>query len=108
MANYTYDELKHMNVKDLRDIAAGLDDEAMQGYTQMNKDHLLESLCHALNIDMFVHHEVVGVDKAKIKREIRRLKKKRDRLIREKDKKELKKVRRRIHDLKRKLRKAMV
>lgn len=108
MANYTYDELKHMNVKDLRDIAAGLDDEAVQGYTQMNKDHLLESLCHALNIDMFVHHEVVGVDKARIKREIRRLKKKRDRLIREKDKKELKNVRRRIHDLKRKLRKAMV
>lgn len=40
MAKYTYDELKHMNVKDLRDIAAGLNDESVQGYTQMNKDHV--------------------------------------------------------------------
>jgi len=108
MKNYDFEELKHMKVSELREIASDLDDDAIEGYTQMNKDHLLENLCHALEIDMFVHHEIVGIDKAQVKREIRRLKKKRDKYIEDKNKHELKRVRRRIHDLKRKLRKAMV
>ena len=62
----------------------------------LNKEHLLEALCKALNIDMHVHHEVVGVDKSKIKAEIKMLKKKRDEAIAGKNPEELRKVRKRI------------
>jgi hypothetical protein len=48
---HTYDELKHKTVAELREIAAGLDHEAVQGYTQLNKEHLLVALCKALGID---------------------------------------------------------
>ncbi|RLD14933.1 hypothetical protein DRI50_04695, partial [candidate division KSB1 bacterium] len=41
---YTYKELKHKTVAELREIAAGLGD-ALKGYTQMNKEHLLEAIC---------------------------------------------------------------
>ena len=37
---YTYDELKHKTVAELRDIAVGIEHEALQGYTQLNKEHL--------------------------------------------------------------------
>ncbi len=36
----------------------------MQGYTQLNKEHLLVALCKALNIPIHEHHDAVGVDKA--------------------------------------------
>lgn len=105
---YTYEGLKKLTVAQLRDIAAGIEHEALQGYTQLNKEHLLDSLCTALGIDTFVHHEVVGVNKTRIKREIRQLKKKRDHLIRTGVTEELKAVRKKMHDLKRQLRRAMI
>src|ERR1043165_4253558 len=40
---YTYEELKHKTVAELRDIAAGIEHEALQGYTQLTKDHLLHA-----------------------------------------------------------------
>ena len=52
------------------------------------------------------HHEVVGVDKTKIKQEIRKWKGERDKALDEKDKEKLKHARREIHHLKVKLRKA--
>lgn len=103
---YEYDDLKHMKVDALREIAAKI--EGFTGYTQMNKDHLLKAICEQLNIDMFKHHEVVGVDKAGIKRQIRELKAKRDQALESHDRTELKKVRREIHHLRRRLHKAMV
>jgi hypothetical protein len=106
--NYTFDDLKHKNVNELRDIAKEMDHEEVQGYTQLNKEHLLEALCRALKIDMHVHHEVVGVDKSAIKSQIRELKKKRDETIAQKKPDELKKVRRKIRILKKTLRKAIV
>ena len=42
--SYTFNELKHMNVSQLRDIAKGIEHEAVQGYTQLNKEHLLEAI----------------------------------------------------------------
>ena len=72
---HTYEELKKMTVEELREIAAGLDHEAVQGYTQTNKEHLLPALCTALGIEARAHHEVKGVDKAKIKGRIKELKK---------------------------------
>ena len=47
---HTYEELKHKPLAELREIAAGITHEAVQGYTQLNKDHLLVALCKALPI----------------------------------------------------------
>jgi Rho termination factor-like protein len=57
---YTFQELRVKTVAQLRDIAAGLGDEAVKGYSQLNKDHLLAAICKALNIDMHVHHQAEG------------------------------------------------
>ncbi len=103
-----FEELKHMTVTELREIAAGLPHEALKGHTQMNKDHLLKAICRALNIDMHAHHEVVGVNKAEIKAQIRQLKKQREEMIAAGDHDELHVIRRRIHSLKRDLHKATV
>lgn len=108
MAEYDYNQLKHTTVAELREIAAEIDDEAVQGYTQMNKDHLIEAICKALNIDMHVHHEVVGIDKAAIKKRIRELKVERDAALEAHDHKKLKEIRRKIHRQKRKIRRATV
>ena len=98
---YTYDELKGKTVIELREVAAGLHEDAVKGYTQLNKEHLLELLCKALHVPMHAHHEVVGVDKAAIKKQIRELKKTRAAALAAHDSDGLKRVRGRIHRLKR-------
>lgn len=105
---YTFKELKHMNKSDLQEIAKGLDHEAVKGYTQMNKDHLIESLCKALDIPAHEHHEVVGVDKTAIKQQIKKLKKERDKAIEKKDAKKMVAARKKIKELKNELRRATV
>jgi hypothetical protein len=104
---YTYEELKHKTVADLREIAKGIEHEAVQGYTQLNKEHLLVAIAKALGIQ-HVHHDVVGVDKASVKARIRDLKKKRDEALQAHDHGQLKAVRRHIHRLKRQIHKATV
>jgi hypothetical protein len=105
---YTFEELKHKTVADLRDIAKGVEQhEAVQGYTQMNKDHLLVALSKALGIK-HEHHDVVGVDKSGIKARIRELKTQRAAAIEAHDHAQLKVVRRTIHRLKRQINKATV
>ena len=47
---HTYEELKHKTVQQLREIAAELDHPAVQGATQMNKEHLIPAVCEALGI----------------------------------------------------------
>lgn len=105
---YTYEELKKKNVSELREIAAGIELEEVHGYTQMHKDHLLKALCNALDIDMFEHHVAKDTHKAEIKGKIKDLKTKRDEAIAEHNHGELKVIRRKIHNLKRTLRKAAV
>ena len=105
---HTYEELKGKTLAELREIAAGTENEAVQGHTQMNKDHLLAALCKAFGLDMHQHHHVVGVDKASIKAKIRELKKSRDDAESAKDHDKLHSVRRHIHRLKRQLHKATV
>lgn len=104
---YTYEQLKHMTVAELREIAKGTDGEIVQGYTQLNKEHLVGALAKALGIQ-HEHHDVVGVDKAAIKSRIRELKQKREAAIAAHDHAELKVVRRTIHRLKRRIHKATV
>lgn len=108
MTEYTYSELKKKTVAQLKEIAAGIEHEAVKGYTQLNKDHLLKAICTALNIEMHVHHEVVGLDKTQIKAKIRELKKKRDKALEKKDQKQTKSVRKEIKSLKNQLRRATV
>ncbi len=107
---YSYQDLKHKTVAELRDIASGIEHEAVQGYTQMNKDHLIKAICTALNIDMHEHHVAMLDQKTKtrIKQRIRALKKERDEAIAEHDYDRLKRVRKQIKTLKKKLRRAMV
>ncbi len=105
---YTIGELKHKTVAQLREIAEGLEHEAVKGHTQMNKERLLTAICQALNIDRHEHHEVMGIDKRAIKAEIKGLKKKRDEALQAGDHAQLKSVRRQIHGLKRKIHRATV
>ena len=97
---YHFDELKHKTVAEMREIAAGLDHEAVKGYTQLNKEHLLAAICTALNIDMHIHHEVKGINKSELKTRINELKKQRDEALAAHDHATLKAVRREIHSLK--------
>lgn len=105
---HTYDQLKGMTVAQLREIAAGVEHEAVKGYTQLNKEHLLAALCAALNIDTHTRHKskVAGLDKAGIKSHIKELKLKRDAALATRNHAELKAVRRQLHELRRSLRKA--
>jgi Rho termination factor, N-terminal domain. len=105
---YTFHDLKTKTLAELREIAKGIESEAVTGYSQMNKEHVIRAICAALKIDMHEHHRVVGVDKKRIKTEIRILKKERDALMGTGDAKRIKAVRTKIATLKHRLRKAMV
>jgi DNA-binding IclR family transcriptional regulator len=104
---YTIEQLKHKTVAELREIAKGIEHDAVQGYTQLNKEHLIVAISKALGIQ-HEHHEVIGVDKAAIKARIRELKKKREEYLTAHDHAQLKVVRRTIHRLKRQIHKATV
>ncbi|MBD3391896.1 MAG: hypothetical protein GF418_07500 [Chitinivibrionales bacterium] len=103
---HTYHGLKGKTVAELREIAKGIEHEAVEGATQMNKEHLLDAICKALNIDTREHHVATGIDKKGIKSKIADLKTQRDGMLEKKDYAKLKTVRRRIHRLKHKLRRA--
>ena len=105
---YTYDVLSKKTVEELREIAKGIEHEALKGYTQLNKEHLIDALCSALNLAKHAHHEVVGVDKGQLKAKIRVLKAARVEALEAHDAGRLKRVRNELRRLKRKLRAAMV
>jgi len=100
----TYEDLKRKTVEELRDIAKGLDNEAVKGFSQMNKDHLLPALCKALGIDTHAHHHAQGIDKAAIKAKIKELKLQRVAAVEAHDPARLKSVRRHLHHLNRQIR----
>ena len=103
---YTYDELKGKTVAELREIAAGIQHEAVQGYTQLNKERLLVALAKALNLDTHTKHKIKGVEKSGVKSQMKALKKDRDAALETHDHAKLKKVRRQLHELRRSLRKS--
>ena len=107
MAELTYEQLRHKTLAELRDLAKGMEHEAVQGYTQMNKDHLVVAISKALGIQ-HEHHNVIGIDKSSIKARIRELKTQRAAAITAHDRAQLKTVRRTIHRLKRRIHKATV
>ena len=103
MADYTYENLRHLTVAELRDIAKGIDHPAVEGYPQLNKDHLIPALCTALGID--AQHQVTGgFDKAVAKAKLRTLKAERQAALEEHDHARLRAIRRQRHDLNHKVR----
>jgi len=108
MAEHTYEEFKHMTVAQLREIAVGIEHDAVKGYTQLNKEHLVIAICKALNIDTFTHHHAEGINTSELKSKIKELQKQRDAALAAQDHKQLKTVRREIHSLKVKLHRAAV
>jgi len=105
---FTYHELKAKNIGELREIAKDLKHDAVQGYTQLNKDHLLVALCTALGIPFHEHHDAVGIDKAALKAKMRALKKDRDAAVAAGDHARLKAVRRQVHGLNRRIKQHLV
>ncbi len=105
---YTYEELHRKTVDELRDIAKGLEHDAVKGFTQMNKEHLLPALCKALGVEAHAHHEVKGLDKAKVKAQLRALKAKQGEALAAHDHALLKQLRRQRHRLNRRIRAATV
>ena len=81
----------------LREIASGIEHDAVHGYTTMHKEHLVPALCTALGIDAHEHHDVVWIDKAQLKAQIRSLRKLRDTTD---DPQKVRQARKRIHRLK--------
>jgi len=105
VAAYTYHDLKGKTIEELREIAKGVENQdAVQGYSQLNKQHLLPALARALGIDTREHHDVVGIDKPAIKAKMRELKNERRAAIDAHDRKKLKAIRRHIHSLNRQIR----
>jgi hypothetical protein len=101
---FTYHELKGKTIQELRDIAKDVKHDAVQGFSQMNKEHLLPALCRALGVDLHEHHEVKGIDKAGIKAAMRELKGERDAALESRDSERLKIARRKLHRLNRQIR----
>jgi hypothetical protein len=102
---YTYHDLKAKTIQELREIAKGVENQdAVQGYSQLNKEHLLPALCKALGIDTHEHHAVTGIDKPAIKAKMGELRKQRAAALEAHDHVALKNVRRQLHRLNRQIR----
>ena len=102
---YTFHDLKGKTIEELREIAKGVENqEAVKGYSQLNKQHLLPALCKALGIDTRDHHDVIGIDKPAIKAKMRELKKQRADALESHEHAKLKGIRRHLHSLNRQIR----
>ncbi len=73
----------------------------MHGYMTLHKEQLVAALCKALGIEAHEHHDVVGVDKRKMKARFRELRAQRDTVLLAHNHKQLHVIRRQIHRLRR-------
>ncbi len=105
---YTYEQLHLMTVAELREIANGIEHEAVKGFSTMHKEKLVPAICAALGIEARAHHHVVGVNKTEIKAKIRSLKAEKAAALKSGDRKKFKEILHDIHRTKRSLRKATV
>src|SRR5262245_54911295 len=96
---HTYEELKKRTIAELRDIAKELHHDAVQGYTQMNKDHLLPALCKALGSDSHAHHAAALDQKASIKAKMRELRATKTKALESRNHALLSQLRRQYHHL---------
>jgi hypothetical protein len=96
---HTYEELKKKTVAELRELAGTLQHEAVQGYTQLNKDHLLPAICKALGIDAHEHHVAVAAEKSLIKAQMREIKAAAEKAREARDYEKMHRLRRQHHSL---------
>ena len=96
---HTYEELKKKTVAELRELASTLQHEAVQGYTQLNKDHLLPALCKALGIEAHEHHAAVDAQKNIIKQQMREIKAASEKAREAGDRDAMHRLRRQYHSL---------
>lgn len=108
MSEHTFESLSNMKVGQLRETAKEINHTAVDGYTRMKKDELVQALCTALEIEVPVQEEVAEEGKTAIKARIRELKDERDKAEAAHDHEKLKKLRRQIRHHKQKLRKFTV
>ncbi|HEU5257103.1 MAG TPA: hypothetical protein VFU28_14020 [Vicinamibacterales bacterium] len=100
----TYEDLKKKTVAELRDMAKGLTHQAVQGYTQMNKEHLLPALCKALGIERTHHHAEAGFDKSQMKTRMKMLRAERGKALEAHDSAKLRVLRTELHALNHRIR----
>ena len=98
-------ELNKKRVADLRDMMKE-HFPTTQGIMSMKKEVLVTELAEVLGIEQ-PHKVVEGIDKATVKAKIKALKEKRQQALEAGDHTALKAERRKIHRLKRRLRRAM-
>jgi hypothetical protein len=103
---HTYEELKDLTVVQLREIAQGIEHEALKGFSTMHKDHLLPALCKALGIEAHAHLVAHGIEKTKIKQQIRKLKEDREAAHKAKDKVKAAEIHQQLRHLRHKLHRA--
>ena len=103
---HTYEELKKKTIAELRDIAKDIQHEAVQGYTQLNKEHLLPALCKALGIDTHAHHAAAIAEKAAVKARMREINAKKAKALESRDGDLVRQLRRQYHRLNHSLRTA--
>lgn len=105
---HSFEELKHKTIDELREIAKGLDQEAVKGFTQMNKEHLLPAICKVLGIEAHKHphHAATGIDKPALKARLAALKAEKERAVEAGDRNRLKSLRREHHRINRRIRAA--
>lgn len=98
-----YHELQKTKVTRLREMAKEYPD--VKGTTGMSKHQLIDLLCDKLGVER-PHRVASGIDKAKVKQEIRALKKVREQALGARDRKQLHEARHKLHRLRHKLHKA--
>jgi hypothetical protein len=103
---HTYEELKKKTIAELRDLAKDLQHEAVQGYTQLNKEHLLPALCKALGIDTHAHHAAAIAEKAAVKAKMREIRAEKAKALESGDHDLVRQLRRHYHRLNHTLRSA--
>ncbi len=101
---HTYETLKKKTLAELRDIAKDVPHQAVQGFTQMNKEHLLPALCTALGIDAREHHAAHGELKFATRDRMRDLRDQRQKALQTGDHDTLHNIRREYHHLNHRLR----
>jgi hypothetical protein len=101
---HTFESLKAMTIAQLREVAKDVQHDAVQGYTQMNKDHLLPALCTAFGIDAHEHHAAHSDIKLATRARMRDLRVKRDEAVKTGDHAALHLIRREYHHLNHRLR----
>lgn len=105
---YTYEKLSAMTAIQLRELGHSLNHPDLQGIATLHKDKLIPLLCGVLGIEAHPSHQAVGIDKTKIKQEIRALKRERDAALGAKDLAKVRDLREKVHHLKHLLRKSIV